>query len=267
VHDVIPGGEGVPDLFEGDQLVVLGRYAGEGPLAFTLSGNYLGRQRTFEFAFNLDGATVKNGFVPRLWASRRIGVLVDAIRQMGADGDPARPKPATADPRVKELVDEIVRLSTEFGVLTEYTAFLAREGTDLSKRDAVLQEAARNFAGRALATRSGLSSVNQEWNGQYMRGQNALNARNVYLDQDMNRVSVSTVQQVGDRTYYLRDGKWVDARLAAKAGDEPARVVKYGTKEYEEMRAKLAAEGQAAAPSLGNEVVTEVDGERVEMSF
>ena len=32
----------------------------------------------------------------------------------------------------RELVEEIVRLSTEFGILTEYTAFLAREGTDLA---------------------------------------------------------------------------------------------------------------------------------------
>ena len=39
-----------------------------------------------------------------------------------------------SDPRLKELTDEIVRISTEFGILTEYTAFLAREGTDAGIR-------------------------------------------------------------------------------------------------------------------------------------
>ena len=64
--------------------------------------------------------------MPRLWASRKIAVLIDAVRQMGAD-----PAASVNDPKIKELIDEIVRLSTEFGILTEYTAFLAREGTDL----------------------------------------------------------------------------------------------------------------------------------------
>jgi hypothetical protein len=34
----------------------------------------------------MDNATTQNAFVPRLWASRRIAMLVDAVRQLGADG-------------------------------------------------------------------------------------------------------------------------------------------------------------------------------------
>ncbi len=52
--------------------------------------------------------------MPRLWASRRSDP-VDAIRQMGAEeGLRVANAPAPTDPRLKELVDEIVRLSTEF---------------------------------------------------------------------------------------------------------------------------------------------------------
>ena len=47
--------------------------------------------------------------------------------------DPNKPPPD--DPRMKELIEEVVRLSTEFGILTEYTAFLAREGTDIADRE------------------------------------------------------------------------------------------------------------------------------------
>ena len=73
--------------------------------------------------------------MPRLWASRRIAFLVDQIRQAGAaSGDRLNEVGQTifSDPRFKEIANEILRLSTEFGILTEYTSFLAREGTDLA---------------------------------------------------------------------------------------------------------------------------------------
>ena len=76
----------LPDLFEGDQIVLLGRYRGDDPLEFTLRGNHRGTPRTFQFRLPLDGATTRNGFVPRLWAGRKIGLLVDAVRRQGADG-------------------------------------------------------------------------------------------------------------------------------------------------------------------------------------
>ncbi len=63
VRDLIPGTP--PDLFEGDQLVVAGRYVGDEPLRFELAGNYLGRQKTYRFTFDLDKATTRNGFVRR----------------------------------------------------------------------------------------------------------------------------------------------------------------------------------------------------------
>ena len=81
--DMLP--DKLPDLFEGDQLVVLGRYHGASPLVFELAGNYRGASRKFRFQFDLAAATTKNAFVPRLWASRKIAVLVDAIRDLGAD--------------------------------------------------------------------------------------------------------------------------------------------------------------------------------------
>ena len=80
-RELIPGR--IPDLFEGDQIVLLGQYIGEEPLEFTLRGNYRGTPRVFQFRLSLDQATTRNGFVPRLWASRKIGLLVDAIREQG----------------------------------------------------------------------------------------------------------------------------------------------------------------------------------------
>ena len=47
--------------------------------------------------------------------------------------------------RTKELVDEIVRLSTQHGILTEYTAFLARDGEVFRPRREQLSQAGFNF--------------------------------------------------------------------------------------------------------------------------
>ena len=104
VADLLPGT--LPDLFEGDQLVVLGKYQGDEPLGFRLQDEFQGKPRTFKFDFKLDGATTKNSFVPRLWASRKIALLVDEIRQAGAGAGTSPSTLAAAaanDPKMKEL--------------------------------------------------------------------------------------------------------------------------------------------------------------------
>jgi Ca-activated chloride channel family protein len=263
VRDLVPAE--LPDLFEGDQLVLLGRYNGRGPLRMHLSGNYLGKQRTFRFAFDLSKATTRNSFVPRLWASRRIGVLVDAIRQQGGeDRAPVTVSAATADPRFKELVDEIIRLSKEFGILTEYTAFLAREGTDLSRRDEVLRQARQNFVDRGMRIRSGLGAVNQSANQVQRLGQTSVDYRNQYYDQAMNRVSIANVQQIGDRAFYERAGRWIDSRVVDRGRViKPDRMIEFGSQDYLQLLRRLAAEGRQGVLSLEGDILIELDGQTV----
>jgi len=263
VRDVIPAK--LPDLFEGDQLVVLGQYIGDEPLIFKLSGNYLGRKRTFRFTFDLDKATTRNAFVPRLWASRKIGVLVDAVRQLGADVGPLPgQRSVSGDPRLKELVDEIVSLSAEFGILTEYTAFLAREGTDLTRRDAVLAEANSNFMNRAILTRSGLGAVNQGLNNDFQRRQLVLNRSNAFFDANMNRVSVANVQQMNDLAFYQRGSRWVDSRIVEKEDEvTPKREIAFGSEEFRELALRLAGQNRQGAISLGGDILMVVEGEPI----
>lgn len=263
MRDLLPAR--LPDLFEGDQLVLLGQYVGDEPLTVQLSGNYLGRAKNFKFDFDLDKATTRNSFVPRLWASRKIGVLIDAIRSSGADGG-HHPAPGTlpTDPKIKELVDEIVRLSTEFGILTEYTAFLAREGTDLSKRSDVLAEASVNFYERAFETRSGLGSINQEINSMRQKLAQCDNRRNCFWDANLNRVEITTVQQVCDRALYFKSGRWVDSRLVEQESQvQPSRVIEFGTDEFFALAGRLANEGRQGVISLRGDILTDVDGQPV----
>jgi Ca-activated chloride channel family protein len=259
-RDLIP--TRLPDLFDGDQLVVLGQYVGRRPLAFHLTGNCGGRRRAFRFKFALDRATTRNGFVARLWAQRKIGILVDAIRSSGADPNVAAA--GRADPKIKELVDEIVRLSTEFGILTEYTAFLAREGTDLTRREQIAAEAWRNFDTRARRVRFGLGSVNQELNSLAQKAAGTLNYRNAYWDADMNRVQIGSVQQVADRAFYRRGNRWIDSRIAHDTeSSEPPRIVEFGSEEFMQLARRLAREHRQGSIMMRGEVMLVVDGQRV----
>jgi Ca-activated chloride channel family protein len=259
LHDMLPAE--LPDLFQDDQLVVLGRYSGNQPLGFVLRGKYRGHRREFRFCFDLEHATTRNAFVPRLWASRRIAHLVDIIRQMGADGGD---RTAANDPKFNELTSEIVRLSTEFGILTEYTAFLSREGTDLSRRDAVLAEACRKFQQRAMATRSGLGSVNQTMNQMTQMGQITLNRYNRFYDENMNRVAITAVQQVNDRAFFRRGDRWVDSRVVQSESEpEPRRVVEFGSDEFRALARRLAAETRPGCLALRGEILVLVGDELV----
>jgi hypothetical protein len=216
--------------------VVLGQYLGPNPIDFRLSGNFFGTPRTFAFRFDLDRSTTRNAFVPRLWATRRIAELVDQIRQAGADvaGGPAAVGTTVfADPRLRELTDEIVRLSTEFGVLSEYTAFLATEGTDLTDLPAQIASCQFELEKKAVKIRSGVAGLNQAWNIRDGKGTEWRNYSNAFIDENLNRVEVSGVRQVCDRAFFLRGGRWVDSQAIA-AGAQPVAdaVVELGSPEH-----------------------------------
>jgi Ca-activated chloride channel family protein len=265
VRDLLPAR--LPDLFSGDQLVVLGRYVGTEPLAFRLGGNLRGARRTFAFEFGLDAASTRNAFVPRLWATRRIAVLVDDVRQAGATfaGTPAEVgRSLFADPRFKEISDEILALSTRFGVLSEYTAFLATEGTNLGDWEGLRMACTNELDGRAVRTRSGAGAVNQGMNHQERSQQASLDYKNGFWDQNQQRVEVSGVQQVCDRAFFKRGSQWIDAGIVAqKSPLEPARTIAFGSAEHGALLQRLIAEGRQGLLALGDEILLEIGGENV----
>src|SRR5205085_7140953 len=105
--------------FRGGQLVLAGRYrkAG-GSVDVVISGRDgdAGREFHYRLAAGAEGHGLRDDFPARVWATRRIADLVDQIRILGR--------------QEREIVDEIVRLSTKFGIMTEYTSFLADENAD-----------------------------------------------------------------------------------------------------------------------------------------
>ncbi len=249
----------LPDLFEGDQIVLLGRYLGEGPIRFRLAGNFRGEARRFRFDFDLESATTRNAFVPRLWAGRRIAEMVNEVRQAGANG-----LAVTANPKTKELTDEIVRLSTRFGILSEYTAFLATEGTDLGSWDTLVTACELNLNDRAINTRSGRGAVVQSFNNVQQREQSWLNYSNRYLADNLESVQHTGIQQVCDRAFLRRGNQWIDSRLVAdQASLEPAEVIDFGSPEHRQLIEVMAAQGRQAVLSLQGEVLIQHEGRNI----
>src|SRR5262249_6742938 len=72
----------LPDLFHGGQVTVIGRYSGNGTVAIKLTGQ-VGKE-TKEFVYELPFAAKSSddkAFVEDLWARRKVGFLLDQIRQ------------------------------------------------------------------------------------------------------------------------------------------------------------------------------------------
>lgn len=123
----------LPDLFEGGQLVVAGRYRQSGKTTIRVTGRVGEERRTLEFPAELAGTDRGSGheFVERLWAVRRVGDLIDQIDMNGQN---------------RELVDELVDLSRKYGLMTPYTSFLADENVSLHA-NAQNQQRARMMLG------------------------------------------------------------------------------------------------------------------------
>ncbi len=256
----------IPDLFENDRLVVLGQYRGDEPLRFRLGGNFLGVQKAFRFEFDVTSATSRNSFVPRLWASRRIAYLIDQVRQAGAV---AAGQPLVVgtnpfeDPRMRELRDEILRLSTQFGILSEYTAFLATEGTRLSDWHQMVVTCGNELNGKAVQTRSGIGAVNQGANIWQGKNQFALNRRNGYWDNNLNRVEVSNVQQVHDRAFFRRGKRWVDGRIILGGNLKEDQTIRYGSVEHLELLHELIKQKRNGVLSLDGEILIQINDKNV----
>ena len=272
IRDVLPAT--LPDIFAGDQLVILGRYSGSEPLRFRLSATTADAQITALFTFGVDDASPANGYVARLWASRRIASLIDAIRMAGADN------PDAPHPEQKEMIDEIVRLSLQFGILTEYTAFLATEQTatvadgrvNLNSSDVVVTAFAECLDSRAVQTRSGAGAVNQSKNLAYQCNQSTLNATNSFYAADLSRTQTLTVQQLNRDALFCYNDAWVDGALLgaafqargqgeqSKAEITPDNEIEFGSPEYFQLADRLNRDGRADLLAQRGDVYLSIDG-------
>ncbi len=108
----------LPDLFKGEQLVLVGRYSGHGDSAVIVEGNVNGNLKKYTYESRFPEESPDHEFIPRLWATRRVGYLLDEIRLHGENA---------------ELKEEATELARKYGIVTPYTAYLIVE--DESRRN------------------------------------------------------------------------------------------------------------------------------------
>jgi Ca-activated chloride channel family protein len=114
----------LPDLFRGDQLVLAGRYSGDGDGDLVLDGTLNGVPKRMTQRVKFSGHESGNEFIAQLWALRRVGWLLDEIRLRGEN---------------KETRDEVVDLARRYAIVTPYTSYLivedeARRGVPVASR-------------------------------------------------------------------------------------------------------------------------------------
>ncbi|HLX63079.1 MAG TPA: VIT domain-containing protein [Planctomycetota bacterium] len=99
-------------LFKGAEFVLTGRYKGSGPGEIVLTGSVYGEQKRIAIPIEWPARSLDNSFLPRVWAMRKIGHLLESMRLNGQN---------------PEIVKEIVDLATRHGIVTPYTSQLVLE--------------------------------------------------------------------------------------------------------------------------------------------
>ncbi len=117
VLDVFP--EALQNLASGEEVVITGRYRGEGRLTAKLTGALNGKPFERDFTFNIQEAKSANSFIPLLWASRQLDHLT-------LEDDEAS-------------IRQIVSLSKRFSIPSRYTSFIVLENAAMHREFNVAQ--------------------------------------------------------------------------------------------------------------------------------
>ena len=238
----------LPDLFKGTQLTLIGRY--KNPLdmdyvRLTLTGTSGGKTRTLYFNnLRFPLREEKNDFLPRLWATRRVGWLMEQVRANGEN---------------KELRDEIVDLGTRYGIVTPYTSYLAIESGQVDSLSTLTPGAMLRAPRKVMANApppprpgdvtavTGAGAVQQSKRAREQKEAMRVDGADL----------ASSVQTTGGKTFYLRDGVWTDAEFKAEAR-LPETKVTFGSEEYFALLKQKPALSQFF--SLGERLVVVLDG-------
>lgn len=225
----------LPDLFKGSNLIVFGRINGSGNVKVTLTGKLNGQRKEFSINENIANDDDKYNFIPPLWASRRIGYLLDVIRLNGDN---------------KELIDEVTSLARKHGIITPYTSYLIMEDEEIRTRGGRLVDGLQTLPSRPelkkeneadyfrMKDKSGKGSIEVSEEFQSLNSASNFNQtqqgkeRLFYVDSKGNKRNLSQqVKNILGRAFYQQDKFWVDSELQNQSNVKKVRV-KFNSDEY-----------------------------------
>ncbi|MDG1833627.1 MAG: hypothetical protein P8J63_10410, partial [Verrucomicrobiota bacterium] len=239
----------LPDLFKGDQLVVVGRYSGKGKGDLLLAGMVNGKKVKMDYPVEFLAKSKEHDFIPRLWATRRVGYLLDQIRLHGEN---------------KELKEEVTLLAKKYGIVTPFTAYLILEDDrrndvvanrrllpaldnagavrDLGVNFEALKEA-KSGAGAVAAARAQQSLAQAKSATSSLQRSNAEAAKpgqasgfNSYFYSSGKAGGGTAAQQnirfVAGRSFYQNGTCWIDADIQTLKAKTKKIRIKFGSKAY-----------------------------------
>lgn len=248
----------LPDLFKGTQLALVGRYRNDRELrdvTLRLSGNASPRHTYTYPGARFPLRDERHDWVPRLWATRRVGWLMEQIRSHGEN---------------RELVQEVTDLGTRFGIVTPYTSFLALEpGAGVAQDRGGGRSPADVIQGRVAGASvqsspsappppvsvTGAGAVNESRRSRAQ--QDALQLEDVVVAGTSGGGEV--VRRVGARTFYQRGTVWQDAEISDSTR-LPETEVEFASEEYYALIRRIPVLAQYFAQ--GEEVDVIHDGRR-----
>jgi Ca-activated chloride channel family protein len=235
----------LPDLFLGTSLTLLGRYRGDGKATITVKGIVGNRSAEFTYELSFPAADTKYDTIPPLWASRRVGFLLEQMRLYGES---------------KEVVDEIILLARTHGIITPYTSYLILEDetgrvtrNELSRRDQTLRNVApegSEFEKKSktefdsLKEESGTGAVTASGEVQALRNAQANDVAKSSLprlsakDKNGKDINIqSQVKNIKGRAFYNSGVEWNDSNIQNRKIKNTKRI-QFASKEYFDLLAK-----------------------------
>ncbi len=186
------------DLFEGQDAIVLARYAGTGSTHITFQGHTAAGPVEWTQTVTFPDRERANPFVARLWATQRIGYLSAERHKHGAN---------------PEVDDEIRQLGMRFGIPTELTSYLVQEpdGSLAARRDMRAMNGPQlnqvAVTGSAQPASAPVAAFQAAKSASIAREATTL----AYAD-STGPVAKKQLQQAGGRTFWKKDSVWVDSR-------------------------------------------------------
>lgn len=256
----------LPVMYSGNSMVIVGRYTSLEPftLYFSADADTVRIGKMVQKAIEIDPnkmSSLQDDFVARIWASRQIGELQAALIDLGADM-----KDSTAlqqNPKTKEIIDEIIKLSLDFGIMSDFTSFFADDGSPgVMPLRAVREPRDKAMEAFAPTARGDMFSAVKEKNIQQLQGIKTENKRNSKINATGQSVEFDHIAQIGQNAYYKQGSRWVENTIQ-EPEQKHDRSVNIGTAEYAKVATQLIQENRQSLLALEGDILVKLGKEFV----
>lgn len=210
VYDIVP--QIYPDIFEGQQLVITGRYRNSGRSLIYLTGNREEEKAEYSISVSFPKHDNDLDFIGRYWAMRQVGTLLKEIRLHGEN---------------QELVDEVKELGLEFGIITPYTSYLVVEDISTKPMFSYDSRTLRGASGMGGSVNFAPDITEAEASGEY----------SIDISTTVNRMSEGNIREIevnpiinyiNGKAFNKKRGIWQESTYE----DQSFIEIEYGSSEF-----------------------------------